>query len=72
MAATVGTTVGTGTDFAAPSRYVKAEGLLQRRKTYYAVRAAALALALGGVVAGVCLLGTPGTNSYWPARAARY
>jgi len=43
--------------YTAVSRAVKAEGLLERRPGFYALVAAALLVALGGVVAGMVLLG---------------
>ncbi|HEY2298095.1 MAG TPA: acyl-CoA desaturase [Jatrophihabitans sp.] len=57
MTAVAGVPTDRGTDFSVLSRHVKAAGLLRRRRTYYAVRAAVLALAMAAVVVAVWLLG---------------
>ncbi len=49
--------VAHATDYSLLLKQIKADGLLDRRYTYYAVRAAVLALALAGVIVGVVFLG---------------
>jgi len=44
-------------DYSALLKQVKAEGLLDRRYTYYAVRATLLSLALAGIIVGAVFLG---------------